>query len=333
MKQQELGQGIAVSAVGLGCMGLSHAYGQPVAEADGIALIREAVDLGCTFFDTAECYGTPDSPHENEVLVGRALAPVRDKVVIGTKFGLAFDLEDGKVNHDLVPDARPETIRRSVEGSLMRLGTDYIDLYYQHRQDPNVPVEEVAQVMSDLIKEGKIRAWGLSEVGEDVIRRAHAVCPVAAVQNRYSMMARWYEAIFPTLEELGIGLVAFSPLANGLLSGAYRDSSSFSTDGSDYRVVMPQFTLEAMAANRDLLALVHEVAAVHDATPAQISLAWMICKKPWIAPIPGTRNPQRLRENLGAAAVELTSEEVAAIDAALDTMDMSAVFGGSAVKE
>lgn len=332
MKKQTLGQGLEVSAVGFGCMGLSHAYGQPVDEEAGIALIREAVDLGCTFFDTAECYGTPEAPHENEILVGRALAPVRDKVVIGTKFGLKFDLDDGKVNHDLVPDARPETIRRSVEGSLQRLGTDYIDLYYQHRQDPNVPVEEVAQVMSDLIKEGKIRAWGLSEVDEDTIRRAHAVCPVAAVQNRYSMMARWYEALFPTLEELGIGLVAFSPLANGLLSGAYKDGSSFATDGSDYRVVMPQFTAEAMAENRDLLALVHDVAVAHDATPAQISLAWMICKKPWIAPIPGTRKSERLRENLGAAAVELSPEEVAAIDAALDAMEMSPVFGGSKVK-
>lgn len=331
MKKQTLGQGLEVSAVGLGCMGLSHAYGQPVPEAEGIALIREAVELGCTFFDTAECYGTPEAPHENEILVGRALAPVRDKVIIGTKFGLAFDLEDGKVNHDLVPDARPETIRRSLEGSLSRLGTDYIDLYYQHRQDPNVPVEEVAQVMSDLIAEGKIRAWGLSEVDEDTIRRAHAVCPVAAVQNRYSMMARWYEALFPTLEELGIGLVAFSPLANGLLSGAYKDGSSFAADGSDYRIVMPQFTAEAMAANRDLLALVHDVAAAHDATPAQISLAWMICKKPWIAPIPGTRKPDRLRENLGAAAVELSSEEAVAIDAALDAMEMSPVFGGSKV--
>lgn len=195
-----------------------------------------------------------------------------------------------------------------------------------------MPVEDVARVMADLIAEGKIRHWGLSEVDEDTIRRAHAVCPVAAVQNRYSMMARWYEGLFPTLEELGIGLVAFSPLANGLLSGAYKDGSSFAPDGSDYRVVMPQFTAEAMAENRDLLALVHDVAAVHGATPAQISLAWMICKKPWIVPIPGTRKPERLHENLGAAAVELTSEEVAAIDAALDAMDMSAVFGGSAVK-
>ena len=333
MKQQELGQGLSVSAVGLGCMGLSHAYGQPVAEAEGVALIRKAVELGCTFFDTAECYGTSEAPHENEVLVGKALAPYRDQVVIGTKFGLSFDLEDGKVNHDLVPDARPETIRRSVDGSLQRLGTDYIDIYYQHRQDPRVPVEIVAEVMADLIREGKIRAWGLSEVGEDVVRRAHAVCPVAAVQNRYSMMARWYESLFPTLEELGIGLVAFSPLANGLLSGAYRDTSSFSQDGSDYRTVMPQFAPEALAQNEALLALVEEVAAAHDATPSQISLAWMICKKPWIVPIPGTRKVSRLRENLGAASIELTAAEVAAIDEALNGMTMSSVFGGSAVKK
>lgn len=333
MKKQQLGQGLEVSAVGLGCMGLSHAYGKPTAEGEAVRLIRDAVQLGCTFFDTAECYGTPDDPHQNEVLVGRALAPYRDRVVIGTKFGLTFDLEDGKVNHDLVPDARPEAIRRSVEGSLRRLGTDYIDIYYQHRQDPNVPVEVVAEVMRDLIREGKIRAWGLSEVGEDVIRRAHAVCPVTAVQNRFSMMARWYEKLFPTLEELGIGLVAFSPLANGLLSCAYRDDSAFEKDGSDYRAIMPQFSPEAMEQNQGLLHLVDELAAAHDATPAQISLAWMICKKPWIAPIPGTRKELRLRENLGAADIELAADEVAAIDAALDGICMSEVFGGSVVKK
>lgn len=316
----------------MGCMGLSHAYGTPTSENKGIALIQEAMELGCDFFDTAECYGTPDNPHANEVMVGSALAPYRDKVVIGTKFGLSFDLNDGKVNHDLVPDARPETIRKSVDGSLSRLGTDYIDIYYQHRQDPNVPVEEVAQVMADLIREGKIRAWGLSEVGEDIIRRAHAVCPLAAVQNRYSMMARWYESIFPALEELNIGLVAFSPLANGLLTGAYKDTSSFERDGSDYRTIMPQFTDGAMKKNKDLLALVEEVASEHDATPSQISLAWMICKEPWIVPISGTRKETRLRENLGAASIILSSEEVSAIDDALDAMEMSEVFGGSTVK-
>lgn len=265
--------------------------------------------------------------------MGRALAPYRDRVVIGTKFGLAFDLKDGKVNHGLVPDARPEAIRRSVEGSLRRLGSDYIDIYYQHRQDPNTPVEVVAEVMADLIREGKIRAWGLSEVGEDVIRRAHAVCPVAAVQNRFSMMARWYEKLFPVLEELGIGLVAFSPLANGLLSCAYRDNSSFAKDGSDYRAIMPQFSPEAMEQNQGLLHLVDELAATHGATPAQISLSWMIRKKPWIAPIPGTRKELRLRENLGAADIDLAADEVAAIDAALDGIGMSEVFGGSAVKK
>ncbi|MCI8468663.1 MAG: aldo/keto reductase [Eggerthellaceae bacterium] len=332
MRQQLLGRGLSVSAVGLGCMGLSHAYGQPVDEAEAVSLIREAADLGCTFFDTAECYGTPDAPHDNEVLVGKALAPIRDQVVIGTKFGLSFDLGDGKVNHDLVPDARPEVIRRSLEGSLLRLGTDHVDLYYQHRQDPAVPVEVVAEVMADLIREGKVLHWGLSEVGEDVIRRAHAACPVTAVQNRYSMMARWYEGLFPVLEELGIGLVAFSPLANGLLSGAYGDQSSFATDGSDYRTVMPQFAPEALRENQGLLDLVGDVARDHGATPAQVSLAWMMCKKPWIVPIPGTRRPDRLRENLGAAAVELSADEVTALDEALESVGMSAVFGGSAVK-
>ncbi len=332
MKKQSLAQGLSVSAVGLGCMGLSHAYGQPVEESEAIALIRAAFEEGCTFFDTAECYGTPDDPHHNERLVGKALAPFRDEVVIGTKFGLGFDLGDGRVNHGLVPDARPEKIRASVEGSLRRLGTDRIDLYYQHRQDPGVPVEEVALAMADLIAEGKVLHWGLSEVDADTVRRAHAVCPVAAVQNRYSMMARGCEELFPVLEELGVGLVAFSPMANGLLTGAYADSSGFATDGSDYRAIMPQFTDEAMDQNRELLELVRAVAAEHGATPAQIALAWMICKKPWIVPIPGTRSQGRLRENLGAASVELTEAEIRAMDSALDAMSMSPVFGGSSVK-
>lgn len=333
MKKQELGQGLKVSAVGMGCMGLSHAYGKPTDEKEAIDLIRLAVEEGCSFFDTAECYGTPEDPHHNERIVGEALAPYRDQVVIGTKFGLGFDLNDGRVNHALVPDARPEVIRASVEGSLKRLKTDHIDLYYQHRQDPNVPVEEVAQVMSDLIKEGKVLHWGLSEVDEDVIRRAHAICPLAAVQNRYSMMARRYETIFPTLEELGIGLVAFSPMANGLLTGAYGKGSSFEKDGTDYRAVMPQFTDEAMEKNAGLFALLHELASEHGATPAQVSLAWMICKEPWIVPIPGTRKPDRLKENLGAASIDLSKDEVAAIDEALDSMEMSEVFGGSAVQK
>lgn len=333
MEYRELGQGLAVSAVGLGCMGMSHAYGAPADERAMRNLIAQAIDEGCTFFDTAECYGTSDDAHHNEKLVGAALAPYRDRVVIATKFGLTFDLEDGKVNHDLVPDARPESIRRAVDGSLSRLGVDCIDLYYQHRQDPKVPVEDVARVMADLIAEGKIRHWGLSEVGEDVVRRAHAVCPVCAVQNRYSMMARWYEELFPVLDELGIGYVAFSPLANGLLSGRYADACAFSAEEGDYRAVMPQFASKNRALVDELLALVEEAAAAHHATPAQISLAWMLAKSPHLVSIPGTRKPSRLTENLEAAEVHLGAEEVAAIDAALDELGELPVFGGSTVKE
>ncbi|MBO6202800.1 MAG: aldo/keto reductase, partial [Selenomonas sp.] len=288
------------------------------------------VDMGYTFFDTAEVYGTPENPHINEELLGEMLKPYRDKVVIGTKFGVHFDLTASTVNKPVVPDARPEVIRKSVEDSLRRLQTDHIDIYYQHRQDPNVPVEEVAGVMQDLIKEGKILRWGLSEVKEDTIRRAHAVCPLTAVQNRYSMMARHYEPLFPVLEELGIGLVAFSPMANGLLTGAYQGQTF--TDKTDYRSIMPQFSAEATAQNADLFQLLHDTAEQKNATPAQISLAWMIAKKPWIVPIPGTRKLNRLQENAGAADIELSQEEVAALDAALDNMEMSAVFGGSQIK-
>lgn len=233
MRKRRLGN-IEVSAIGLGCMGLSHAYGAATEKADAITLLQKAVDTGYTFFDTAEVYGTPDNPHHNEELLGEALKPVRNNVVIATKFGLSFDTSSGQVPYPLVPDSRPEVIRKAVEGSLRRLQTDHIDLYYQHRQDANVPVEEVAGVMADLIKEGKILGWGLSEVDESVIRRAHAVTPVTAVQNRYSMMARWHERLFPTLDELGIGFVAFSPLANGLLSDRYNAASTFDNT-TDYR--------------------------------------------------------------------------------------------------
>ena len=204
MKYRILGQGLEVSAVGLGCMGMSHAYGKPSDKKEMRELIAAAVDAGCTLFDTAECYGTPDNAHDNEELVGEALAPYRDRVKIATKFGIRFDWEDGQINHAVFADSRPETIRKSVEGSLLRLKTDHVDLYYQHRQDPDVPVEEVAGVMGDLISEGKVLAWGLSEVGEDVIRRAHAITPLAAIENRYSMMARWHEGLFPVCEELDI---------------------------------------------------------------------------------------------------------------------------------
>lgn len=330
MKYRTLGKHMQVSAVGLGCMGMSHGYGSPADKKEMGNLLAKAVDMGYTFFDTAEVYGTPENPHINEELLGEMLKPYHHNVVIGTKFGVHFDLTASTVNKPVVPDARPEVIRKSVEASLRRLQTDYIDIYYQHRQDPNVPVEEVAGVMQDLIKEGKILHWGLSEVNEDTIRRAHAICPLTAVQNRYSMMARHYEPLFPVLEELGIGLVAFSPMANGLLTGAYQGQTF--TDKTDYRSIMPQFSAEATAQNADLFQLLHDTAERKNATPAQISLAWMIEKKPWIVPIPGTRKLNRLQENAGAADIELTQVEVAALDAALDHMEMSAVFGGSQIK-
>ena len=330
MKYRILGKDLTVSAVGLGCMGMSHAYGAPSDKQEMGRLLAQAVELGCTFFDTAEVYGSPDDPHHNEELLGQALKPYRDKAVIATKFGIRFDRSSPAVNKPLIPDSRPKVIQTSVEGSLKRLQTDHIDLYYQHRVDPNVPIEEVAGVMADLIKEGKITHWGLSEADEDAIRRAHAVCPVTAVQNRYSMMARWYEPLFDTLDELGIGFVAFSPLANGFLSGKYDQNSKFEP-GTDYRGAMPQFTPEAVEQNQALLELLRDTAREHNATPAQISLAWMLCKNPRLIPIPGTRKPDRLRENLGAADVVLTPEEVSAIDLALDGMEMSQVFGGSQI--
>lgn len=330
MQYRTLGSDLTVSAVGLGCMGMSHAYGAPADKKEMTELLAQAVDLGYTFFDTAEVYGTPEHPHDNEELVGAALKPYRDKIVLATKFGIHFDMSSTATNKPLVPDSRPEVIRASVEASLKRLGTDHIDLYYQHRLDPKIPIEEVAGVMADLIREGKITHWGLSEATEDTIRRAHAVCPVTAIQNRYSMMARWYESLFPVLEELHIGYVAFSPLANGFLSGKYDKSSRFDA-GTDYRSVMPQFQPENIDRNHDLLTLLQKLAEQNNATPAQISLAWMLCKKPYIVPIPGTRRLSRLLENAGAADVTLSAEEVAAIDKALDGMAMSEVFGGSKI--
>lgn len=330
MQYRTLGSDLTVSAVGLGCMGMSHAYGAPADKKEMTELLAQAVDLGYTFFDTAEVYGTPEHPHDNEELVGAALKPYRDKIVLATKFGIHFDMSSTATNKPLVPDSRPEVIRASVEVSLKRLGTDHIDLYYQHRLDPKIPIEEVAGVMADLIREGKITHWGLSEATEDTIRRAHAVCPVTAIQNRYSMMARWYESLFPVLEELHIGYVAFSPLANGFLSGKYDKSSRFDA-GTDYRSVMPQFQPENIDCNHDLLTLLQKLAEQNNATPAQISLAWMLCKKPYLVPIPGTRRLSRLLENAGAADVTLSAEEVAAIDKALDGMAMSEVFGGSKI--
>lgn len=330
MQYRTLGSDLTVSAVGLGCMGMSHAYGAPADKKEMAELLAQAVDLGYTFFDTAEVYGTPEHPHDNEELVGAALKPYRDKIVLATKFGIHFDMTSNATNKPLVPDSRPEVIRASVEASLKRLGTDHIDLYYQHRLDPKIPIEEVAGVMADLIREGKITHWGLSEATEDTIRCAHAVCPVTAIQNRYSMMARWYEDLFPVLEELHIGYVAFSPLANGFLSGKYDKSSQFDAE-TDYRSVMPQFQPENIDRNHDLLTLLQKLAEQNNATPAQISLAWMLCKKPYIVPIPGTRKLSRLLENAGAAAVTLSNKEVSAIDEALNGMEMSEVFGGSKI--
>lgn len=330
MRFRTLGNDLKVSAVGLGCMGFSHAYGSPAEKSQAVRLIRCAVDMGYTLFDTAEVYGTPDDPHQNEMLEGEALKGCRDKVIIATKFGIRFDMTSAAVNKPLVPDSKPETIRLSVEASLRRLQTDHIDLYYQHRADPNVPIEEVADVMAELIKEGKIIHWGLSEATEETIRRAHAVCPITAIQNRYSMMARRYEDLFPVLEELNIGYVAFSPLANGFLSAKYGKDTKFE-DGTDYRSVMPQFADGSIEKNKVLLDLLYKTAEEKSATPAQISLAWMLCKKTYIVPIPGTRKADRLSENAGAADVFLSDDEVKRLDNALDNMEMSEVFGGSKI--
>lgn len=325
MEYRILGKNLKVSAVGLGCMGLSHAYGAPLEKAEAIGVIRRAYEMGYTFFDTAEVYvgiNVDGSASNNEELVGEALKDVRDKVVIATKFGL----KAVGASSSLL-DSRPEAIRTSVEGSLRRLGTDHIDLYYQHRVDPQVPVEEVAGTIADLIKEGKITHWGISEATEDVVRKAHVVCPLTAVQNRYSMMARWHESLFPVLNELHIGFVAFSPMANGYLTGRYGKNDHFDA-ATDFRSNMPQFKPEAEAQNHELLTLLDQLAAQKNATSAQVSLAWMLCKNEHIVPIPGTTKASRLQENLGAADVKLTPAEVAALDHALDTMPMSEVYGG-----
>ena len=320
-----------MSAIGLGCMGMSHAYGAPADRREMAELLADAVDMGYTFFDTAESYGTAANPHDNEELLGKALKPFRDRIILATKFGISFENPEAPGTHTVITDSRPEVIRRSVEGSLRRLQTDHIDLYYQHRTDPRVEPETVASVMADVVREGNILHWGLSEASEEYLRRAHSVCPVAAIQNRYSMMARWNESLFPVLEELGIGFVAFSPLANGLLSRCYTENDRFDA-ADDYRASMPQFQRESFGQNRALFSLLDELAEQKHATPAQVSLAWMMCKKPWIVPIPGTRKLCRLKENIGAADICLSAEEIKDIDAALGTMGMSDVFGGSPVK-
>ena len=326
MQSRILGRDLEVSAVGLGCMGLSHAYGTAIERNEAVRLIRQAYEDGYTFFDTAECYtGTNEdgSISYNEEIVGEALQPVRDKVMIATKFGVHHSPEG------LVMDSHPDTIRASVEGSLKKLKTDHVDLYYQHRIDPKIPAEEVAGVMAELIQEGKITHWGISETDEEYLRKAHGVCTVTCIQNRYSMMARWHENLFPVLEELNIGYVAFSPLANGILTDAFRKGETFAE--GDFRNFMPQYKEEAYDANEKLLNFIRMMAEEKKGTPAQISLAWMMCKKPYIVPIPGSRKTERVRENAGAAEIMLTENEIAEIDKQLDKMEMSGVFGGSPV--
>jgi len=312
MQQRQLGQnGLTVSALGLGCMGLSFGYGPATDKAQAIALIRAAVECGVTFFDTAEVYG----PYINEEVLGEALAPVRDKVVIATKFGFDCD-QPGQVLN-----SRPEHIRAAIEGSLKRLKTEVIDLYYQHRVDPDVPVEEVAGTIADLIAEGKVKHFGLSEAGVDTIRRAHAVCPVTALQSEYSLWWREPEqAILPLLEELNIGFVPFSPLGKGFLTGAINAQTTF--DSSDFRNVVPRFSEASRQANQQLVDLVQRLAAEQGVTAAQIALAWLLAKAPWIVPIPGTTKLHRLEENLGSVNVTLSQEALARINQALASIDV-----------
>ena len=310
MQKRKLGNsGLEVSALGLGCMGMSSAYGPAADKQEMIALMRTAVDLGINFFDTAEAYG----PFVNEELVGEALAPVREQVVIATKFG--FDIEPGSGQRRGGLNCRPDHIKEVAEASLRRLNTDVIDLFYQHRVDPDVPIEDVAGAVKELIQEGKVRHFGMSEAAAQTIRRAHAVQPVAAVQSEYSLWTRDPEAdVLPALEELGIGFVPFSPLGAGFLTGKIDATTTF--HGTDFRNISPRFTPEARAANQALVDLLGEVAAQKGATPAQIALAWLLAQKPWIVPIPGTTKLHRLEENIGAVAVELTPDDLRAIESA-----------------
>ncbi len=307
MKMRELGQGLEVSALGFGCMGLDFAYGEMVETADGVALIRKAVDLGVTLFDTAEVYG----PFTNEEMVGEALRPVRDQVVIATKFG--FRIVDGK---QAGVDSRPENIRAVADASLRRLGIEVIDLFYQHRVDPTVPIEEVAGTVRDLIAAGKVRHFGMSEPGAATVRRAHAVQPVTAVQSEYSLWTREVETngIVALCDELGIGFVPFSPLGRGFLTGAIGTDTKL--DAGDMRAGLPRFQPEAIARNQALVDVLRRAAAEKGATPAQIALAWLLARRPFIVPIPGTTKARRLAENLGAADVELTRADLAGIEQA-----------------
>jgi len=308
MQKRKLGRsGLEVSAIGLGCMGMSFSYGPPADKPEMISLIRAAVESGVTFFDTAEVYG----PFKNEALVGEALAPCRDKVVIATKFGFKLNT-DGAPNLGAL-DSRPAHIKAVAEASLKRLRTDVIDLFYQHRVDPDVPIEDVAGAVKDLIRAGKVRHFGLSEAGVQTVRRAHAVQPVTALQNEYSLWWRKPEAeMLPVLEELGIGLVAYSPLGKGFLTGKIDETTAF--DSTDFRNTLPRFTPEARKANQALVDLLGAIAQRKHATQAQVALAWLLAQKPWIVPIPGTTKPHRLAENIGAAEIELTPDDLRAIE-------------------
>ncbi len=314
MQKRKLGNsGLEVSAIGLGCMGMTFSYAPFPEKKDMIVLIRKAVEQGVNFFDTAEVYG----PYNNEELVGEALEPLRKDVVIATKFG--FNIQNGK---SLGVNSQPENIRRAVEGSLKRLRVDVIDLLYQHRVDPNVPIEDVAGTVKDLIKEGKVKYFGLSEAGVDTIRKAHAVQPVSALQSEYSLWTRQHEKdIIPAIEELGIGLVAFSPLGKGFLAGKIDENTKFAD--SDLRKILPRFTEEARVANKTLLDLLQQFADRKKATTAQIALAWVLAQKPWIVPIPGTTKLHRLEENIGAAFIHLTEEELREIESASEQIKIT----------
>lgn len=314
MQKRVLGRaGLEVSAIGFGCMGLNFGYGGSLSREDSIALIRAAVERGVTFFDTAEVYG----PFTNEQIVGEALQPFRDQVVIATKFG--FDIVDGK---SAGMNSRPENIRQVADASLKRLGVDVIDLFYQHRVDPDVPIEDVAGAVKDLIAAGKVKHFGLSEPGAQTVRRAHAVQPVTTLQNEYSLWTRGPETngILEACEELGIGLVPYSPLGKGFLTGAMNRDTAISEN--DFRRILPRFTPEALEKNQALVDLLRDIAAEKNATPAQVALAWLLAQKPWIVPIPGTTKLHRLEENLGAADVELTGADLARIQQALAGIDI-----------
>ena len=306
MEQRELGRsGLKVSAIGYGCMGLTYSHPPYPTKEEAIALVRKAYEMGVTFFDTAEVYG----PYNNEEVVGEAVEPFREKVIIATKFGFNLRPEENGLSKDVTLDSRPSTIRQALEGSLKRLRTSYIDLYYQHRVDPNVPIEEVAQCMKELIAEGKIRHWGLSEASTDTIRRAHAICPVTAVESEYSMMYREpEEKLIPTLEELGIGFVPFSPLGKGFLTGTITADTKFNE--GDFRNTVPRLNGDYRKANEVLVNLIKEIAAKKGCTPGQIALAWVLAQKPWIVPIPGTTKMNRLEENNGAANVKISEDEM-----------------------